>query len=94
MTKPVRTAICPGRQAPRPVSAGRHRHRHPGHRDRLGRIHPGRPADYRFALVTPEAKVGEAVLTVRLVDTRSGQPVTDAVIFAKRIDSAPTAWTR
>jgi len=47
------------------------------------------PADYRFELVTREAKVGEAVLTVRLVDTRSGQPVTDAVIFAKRIDMAP-----
>jgi len=47
------------------------------------------PADYRFELVTREAKVGEAVLTVRLVDTRSGKPVTDAVIFAKRIDMAP-----
>jgi len=47
------------------------------------------PADYRFELVTREAKVGEAVLTVRLVDTRSGEPVTDAVIFAKRIDMAP-----
>ncbi|TXN70978.1 FixH family protein [Methylobacterium sp. WL18] len=47
------------------------------------------PADYRFELVTQEAKVGDAVLTIRLVDTRSGQLVTDAVIFAKRIDMAP-----
>jgi hypothetical protein len=34
-------------------------------------------------------KVGEAVVAARLVDKRSGQPVPDAVIFAKRIDMAP-----
>ncbi|GMA74702.1 hypothetical protein GCM10025880_11190 [Methylorubrum aminovorans] len=45
--------------------------------------------DYAFELVQREAKVGEAVLSVRLVDRRTGKPVTDAVIFAKRIDMAP-----
>jgi hypothetical protein len=45
--------------------------------------------DYRFELVQQEAKVGESVLSVRLLDTRSGKPVPDAVIFAKRIDMAP-----
>ncbi|GEL42859.1 MULTISPECIES: FixH family protein [Methylobacteriaceae] len=45
--------------------------------------------DYHFELVQQEAKVGEAVLSVRLLDKRSGKPVPDAVIFAKRIDMAP-----
>jgi hypothetical protein len=45
--------------------------------------------DYRFELVQQEAKVGESVLSVRLLDKRSGKPVSDAVIFAKRIDMAP-----
>ena len=45
--------------------------------------------DYRFELVQQEAKVGEAVVAVRLVDKRSGKPVPDAVIFAKRLDMAP-----
>ncbi|MGU3464338.1 FixH family protein [Methylobacterium sp. C33D] len=47
--------------------------------------------DYQFQLVQSEAKVGDAVLAVRLVDKRSGKPVTDAVIFAKRLDMAPDA---
>ncbi len=45
--------------------------------------------DYRFELVQQEAKVGEAVVAVRLLDKRSGKPVPDAVIFAKRLDMAP-----
>ncbi|WP_187275993.1 FixH family protein [Methylobacterium sp. WL116] len=45
--------------------------------------------DYAFELTRTEAKVGEAVLSVRLVDKRTGKPVPDAVIFAKRIDMAP-----
>jgi hypothetical protein len=45
--------------------------------------------DYQFQLVQQEAKVGEAVVAVRLVDRRSGKPVPDAVIFAKRLDMAP-----
>ena len=47
--------------------------------------------DYQFELVQQEAKVGDAVLAVRLVDKRSGKPVTDAVVFAKRLDMAPDA---
>lgn len=47
------------------------------------------PSDYEFQLVQPEAKSGEAILDVRLVDKRSGKAVSDAVIFAKRIDMAP-----
>lgn len=45
--------------------------------------------DYEFQLVSKELKQGEAVVSVRLVDKRSGKPVPDAVIFAKRIDMAP-----
>lgn len=45
--------------------------------------------DYAFQLVRDEVRQGDAVLDVRLVDTRSGKPVPDAVIFAKRIDMAP-----
>ena len=57
---------------------------------------PAQPAraevkDYRFELLQQEAKVGEAVIAVRLVDQRNGKPVTDAVVFAKRLDMAPDA---
>ena len=55
------------------------------------------PKDYEFQLVQKELKMGEAVVAVRLVDKRSGKPVPDAVIFAKRIDMAPDGcrrWTR
>ncbi|GGC68867.1 FixH family protein [Chelatococcus reniformis] len=45
--------------------------------------------DYEFKLVKDEVRQGEATLDVRLVDKRTGQPVPDAVIFAKRIDMAP-----
>jgi hypothetical protein len=45
--------------------------------------------DYEFQLVQQEMKTGDAVVAVRLVDRRSGKPVPDAVIFAKRIDMAP-----
>lgn len=45
--------------------------------------------DYEFQLIEKEMKVGEAVVTVRLLNKRSGKPVQDAVIFAKRIDMAP-----
>ena len=47
--------------------------------------------DYQFQLVQQEAKVGEAIVAVRLVDKRTGKPVPDAVIFAKRLDMAPDA---
>ncbi|MGC5780585.1 FixH family protein [Methylobacterium sp. NFXW15] len=45
--------------------------------------------DYQFQLVQQEAKVGETVVAVRLIDKRTGKPVPDAVIFAKRLDMAP-----
>jgi hypothetical protein len=46
--------------------------------------------DYEFQLVQNEIKKGgDAVLAVRLIDKRSGKPVADAVIIAKRVDMAP-----
>jgi hypothetical protein len=46
--------------------------------------------DYEFKLVERHVRLADgAVITVRLVDKRSGQPVSGAVIFAKRIDMAP-----
>jgi len=45
--------------------------------------------DYEFQLVQSKVKMGDAVVTVRLVDKRSGKPVPGAIIFAKRIDMAP-----
>ena len=45
--------------------------------------------DYEFQLVQSEAKKGEAVIAVRLLNKKTGKPVPDAVIAAKRIDMAP-----
>lgn len=45
--------------------------------------------DYEFQLVKNELKKGDAIIDVRLIDKRSGKPISDAVIFAKRIDMAP-----
>ena len=46
--------------------------------------------DYEFQLVQSEMKKGDgAIVAVRLVNKKTGQPVPDAVIFAKRIDMAP-----
>ncbi|MGX1742426.1 FixH family protein [Bosea sp. NPDC055353] len=46
--------------------------------------------DYEFRLVQSELKQGNGVtVAVQLIDKRSGKPVPDAVIFAKRIDMAP-----
>ena len=45
--------------------------------------------DYEFQLVQNEAKKGEAVIAVRLLNRKTGKPVPDAVIAAKRIDMAP-----
>jgi hypothetical protein len=46
--------------------------------------------DYEFQLVQSEVKKGDgAIVAVRLVNKRSGKPVPDAVISAKRIDMAP-----
>jgi hypothetical protein len=46
--------------------------------------------DYEFQLVQNEVKKGDGtIVTVRLLNKRSGKPVSDAVISAKRIDMAP-----
>jgi hypothetical protein len=46
--------------------------------------------DYRFELVDQSVQAGpDKVITVRLVNIRSGKPVQDAVIFASRLDMAP-----
>ena len=45
--------------------------------------------DYEFQLVHNEAKQGDAIVAVRLVNKGSGEAVPNAVIAAKRIDMAP-----
>ena len=46
--------------------------------------------DYEFQLVQTELKKGDgAIVAVRLINKKTGKPVPDAVIFAKRIDMAP-----
>jgi YtkA-like len=45
--------------------------------------------DYEFRLVKAETSKGDTEVAVRLVNKKSGKPVPDAVIFAKRIDMAP-----
>jgi hypothetical protein len=45
--------------------------------------------DYEFQLDQNEAKKGEATISVRLVNKKTGKTVPDAVISAKRIDMAP-----
>ena len=47
-------------------------------------------ADYEFQLVQADLKQGDgAIVSVQLVDKRTGKAVPDAVIFATRIDMAP-----
>lgn len=46
--------------------------------------------DYEFELVQSALNKGDGVeVAVRLINTATGKPVPDAVIFAKRIDMAP-----
>jgi hypothetical protein len=45
--------------------------------------------DYEFKLVQNEAKKGEAIIAVQLLNKKTGKTVPDAVISAKRIDMAP-----
>jgi hypothetical protein len=48
--------------------------------------------DYKFELVGETVAAGpDKVVTVRLVNTKTGKPVPDAVIFATRLDMAPDA---
>ena len=49
-------------------------------------------SDYRFELVDPAVKAGpDKVITVRLMNHKTGKPVPGAVIFATRLDMAPDA---
>jgi len=46
--------------------------------------------DYKFELVSQTVEAGpDKVITVRLLNTKTGKPVPDAVIFATRLDMAP-----
>jgi len=46
--------------------------------------------DYEFQLVEPTVQAGaDKVVTVRLVNKKTGKPVSDAVIFASRLDMSP-----
>jgi hypothetical protein len=46
--------------------------------------------DYMFELVDQTIQTGaDKVITVRLVNTKTGKPVPDAVIFATRLDMTP-----
>jgi YtkA-like len=45
--------------------------------------------DYEFQLVDQIVKKGDAIISVRLVHKPDGKPVSDAVIFATRLDMAP-----
>jgi hypothetical protein len=46
--------------------------------------------DYEFQLVDQAIKAGpDKIITVRLINKSSGKPVSDAVIFATRLDMAP-----
>jgi hypothetical protein len=46
--------------------------------------------NYKFELVDQSVQAGpDKVVTVRLVNTKTGKPVPDAVIFASRLDMAP-----
>jgi hypothetical protein len=45
--------------------------------------------DYEFRLVDKTVKTGNAIISVRLIHKPDGKPVSDAVIFAKRLDMAP-----
>src|SRR6202045_752339 len=46
--------------------------------------------DYKFELVDQTVQAGpDKVITVRLMNTKTGKAVPDAVIFAVRLDMAP-----
>jgi hypothetical protein len=46
--------------------------------------------DYKFELVDQTVQAGpDKVITVRLMNAKTGKPVQDAVIFAVRLDMAP-----
>ena len=49
-------------------------------------------ADYKFELVDQTVQPGpDKTITVRLMNTKTGKAVPDAVVFATRLDMAPDA---
>jgi hypothetical protein len=47
-------------------------------------------ADYKFELVDQTVQAGpDKIITVRLMNKKTGKPAPDAVIFATRLDMAP-----
>jgi hypothetical protein len=49
-------------------------------------------SDYRFELVDQTVQAGpDKIVTVRLMNQKTGKPVPGAVIFATRLDMAPDA---
>ncbi|MGH6713785.1 MAG: FixH family protein [Bradyrhizobium sp.] len=48
--------------------------------------------DYKFELVDQTVRAGpDKTIAVRLMNTKTGKPVPDAVVFATRLDMAPDA---
>ena len=48
------------------------------------------PEDYEFQLIEAEVQQADgAVVSVRLIDRRTAEPVQDAVVFATRMDMEP-----
>lgn len=46
--------------------------------------------DYKFELIDQAVHAGpDKIITVKLMNTKTGKPVPDAVIFATRLDMAP-----
>lgn len=46
--------------------------------------------DYEFQLADPSVQAGaDKIVTVKLMNKKTGKPVSDAVIFASRLDMAP-----
>jgi hypothetical protein len=46
--------------------------------------------DYKFELVDQTVQAGpDKVITIRLMNSRTGKPVPDAIIFAVRLDMGP-----
>lgn len=45
--------------------------------------------DYEFQLIDAAPRAGEAIISVRLINKKTGKPVPDAVFAATRIDMAP-----
>lgn len=46
--------------------------------------------DYEFQLMGPSVQAGaDKIVTVKLMNKKTGKPVSDAVIFASRLDMAP-----